>query len=284
VRPRSSPAAGRRAPDPPAGPAARAALAARSALSALSELAGLALPAECAGCGTVDVGLCSACRNALFVPPAPAHLAATDLPAWAGPAYAGPVARTVVAWKDRSRHDLLPLLAEELAAVLACAAACARPAGSHPVLVVPVPSSRAGRRRRGADVVADLAVRAAGIAARGGGPSVGIPVGAQIGAGIGAEVGAVLPALTVGRPVLDQAGLGARERARNVGHAFAVRRGAAARVAGRDVLVVDDVLTTGATAAEARRALLQAGAQVIAVAAVAATPLRTALPSRLDLH
>ena len=49
--------------------------------------------------------------------------------------------------------------------------------------------------------------------------------------------------------------------------AFAVRRGV--RVGGRCILLVDDVMTTGATAGEAARALRQAGAAHVAVAVLA---------------
>ena len=63
--------------------------------------------------------------------------------------------------------------------------------------------------------------------------------------------------------------LGRAERARNVGGAFRVRSGWERRVAGRQVLLVDDVLTTGATMAGCARALLAAGAASVAGLAVA---------------
>jgi ComF family protein len=67
------------------------------------------------------------------------------------------------------------------------------------------------------------------------------------------------------RPTPPQSELGAAERWANVRHAFQ----AAPAVAGRSLLVVDDVLTTGATAAECARALRAAGARAVAVVTVA---------------
>jgi predicted amidophosphoribosyltransferase len=71
------------------------------------------------------------------------------------------------------------------------------------------------------------------------------------------------------RRVADQAGLSVGERAANLVGALE-----AVGVAGRRVVVADDVITSGATAAEAVRALRAAGAEVMGVAVVAATKKR----------
>jgi len=91
----------------------------------------------------------------------------------------------------------------------------------------------------------------------------------------------VVSALRVRRSLQDQAGLGIEQRRRNVAGAFAVRAGVS--VAGRCCVVVDDVVTTGASSAEAVRALQQAGATVLAVAAVCATPRRRRVFSEWSL-
>lgn len=69
------------------------------------------------------------------------------------------------------------------------------------------------------------------------------------------------------RATLPQAGLGGKERARNVRGAFRVE--AETEIKGRTVLLVDDVYTTGATAREAARTLIRAGAGQVDVLTIA---------------
>ena len=69
------------------------------------------------------------------------------------------------------------------------------------------------------------------------------------------------------RAIADSAGLGLRERAENLHHALAARPGE-----GRVALLVDDIVTTGATLGEAERALQAAGWAVAGAVVVAATP------------
>jgi ComF family protein len=74
-----------------------------------------------------------------------------------------------------------------------------------------------------------------------------------------------MTALKRTKPTPQQVGLGAEERERNVRGAFRVRREEKHQVAGRRVLLVDDVYTTGATAGAATRALTRAGAAAVDV-------------------
>jgi predicted amidophosphoribosyltransferase len=119
---------------------------------------------------------------------------------------------------------------------------------------VPVPSTRAAVRRRGHDPT--LRITAAAVAAL---RARGVPVRR-------------VPALAHARRVADQAGLPMAGRAANLAGALHVARPGA--VAGRRVVLVDDVITTGSTLAEAARALCAAGAEVPAAAVIAATPRR----------
>jgi ComF family protein len=71
------------------------------------------------------------------------------------------------------------------------------------------------------------------------------------------------------RATPSQGGLGREERRRNVSGAFTVRPGGAGRVAGRRIVLVDDVLTTGATVDEGARVLRRAGAARVDVLTLA---------------
>jgi predicted amidophosphoribosyltransferase len=249
--------------------------------SAASELADLVLRRECAGCGRPRTSWCPDCGAALSAAPTRRRLlspmglgpSAQPLTVWSTAEYADEVRAGVVAWKDRGRADLTAVLAQALRrAVLASLADITGDAGRPcPMLLVPAPSSRRSRRARGHDPVRDLARGcAAGLRRR------------------GADV-RVLPALVQGRRVADQAGLGAEARQQNLGGALAVMPGWARHLAGRDCLLVDDVVTTGATLLDCARALHEAGASVRGAATVAATRRRdgrqgpSTLPTAGDL-
>ena len=221
------------------------------------------VPVECPGCGAPDVPWCPGCAALLAGPPArvEAHVPRLDrldgvppLPVWALARYEGAVRGVVVGWKDRGRADLDRLLAPAAAAgARGLTAALARATRPRPLLVVPAPSSAAARRARTRDHLLPLA-RAVADAVGG------------------------LPAPVLRRVAgSDQVGLTARARGANV--TVRVDAPALARVVSRSgrrwppsCLLVDDVVTTGATLAAAERALERAGADVVAAFVLAATP------------
>jgi predicted amidophosphoribosyltransferase len=211
------------------------------------DLVGLALPVSCAGCDARDVVLCATCLALFSSGARHATVAAwPDGPGiWAAAPYRGTPARLVVAWKDRGRHDLTGPFAGILAGPLTAAALGAGPRAG-PLLVVPVPTSRGNRRRRGSDLVRDLAV-AASRRVHDGCRWPGAPP-------------RVAPALHHVRRVREQSALGAEARRANLHGSLAVRPGWTSRVNGTEALIVDDIVTTGATIAEAARALTAAGA------------------------
>lgn len=152
---------------------------------------------------------------------------------------------------------------------------------ADPILVVPVPTTPAAVRRRGDAPLTRLGRRSLTVvwsATRRLPPETG-----ETGETGGArEAGPRLrwaPVLRVVRRLADQAGLDARARAANLAGAFAARDGpvrslVAPSLAGRTVVLLDDVLTTGATLAEAARAVREAGGVVRGAAVVAATRRR----------
>jgi len=172
------------------------------------------------------------------------------------------VRAALVAFKDSDRRDLVVVLAPLLTGSIVAALAgdprlrIVLASGNGPVFAIPVPSSPAAVRRRGdspLELLTREAVRQAGLSER--------------------EL-VLAPALRLRRRVADQAGLGHIQRAENLERAIEVQRRWRASVQGVNVLLVDDVLTTGATLMEAARALRSAGASHVAAATVAATQRR----------
>lgn len=214
----------------------------------------LVLPASCAGCQRPSVVACDACVAPLTAPPRTAwpRPSPPDLPPpFAVAAYEGSVRRLLLAFKEEGVFALRPVLGRALAASVVAAIGAL-----DVVRLVPVPSSPAARRERGEDVVRALAVTAA-----------------RDLRGLGLDAAAV-PALRHGRRVRDSAGLTSTERAANLADAFVALPRRVAAIAGRPVVLVDDLVTTGATLAECAAALRRQGVDVLACATIAATQRR----------
>lgn len=155
---------------------------------------------------------------------------------------------------------LTGLLGDRLAAAVAELLAARGVPDDEPVLLVPVPSAPRVVRERGFDATAALAKRAARRLS---------PAGA-------ATVRAAA-LLTQHRGLADQAGLDSGQRAANLRDGLRLRTGLqAARTTpdGPAVVVVDDLVTTGASLTEAVRCLDDAGYEVLGAATVSATVRR----------
>lgn len=200
--------------------------------------ADLLLGARCAGCGAPAPALCRACACA--VRPTPRVVRDRPCRVAAAGEYDLVLRDAVIAWKERGRLTLERPLAHLLAASIV---ALDPPAA---VTLVPIPSPPDRRRARGADVVHDLARVASRLLKR---------------VGLNARV---MPALQTTGRVRDQAGLSAADRQINLRGAFAVRR-----VPPDSVIVVDDVVTTGATLTEAVRMLRGRGVPVVGAGVIA---------------
>ena len=191
--------------------------------------------------------LCEGCRAELARLPGLVTSRLGGPPVVACGPYDGTLARLVVAYKDRGVRSLRRPLAQALGP------AASRHAELGPaVLLVPVPSSGAAVRRRGYDHMLDLTrMLARDLTGRG--------TPARVVAGLRRH-----------RVVRDQADLGHLERLRNQNGSMRWKGPAPAS----PVVVVDDILTTGATIREACRAVEAAGGAASLALVVAHTPLR----------
>jgi predicted amidophosphoribosyltransferase len=212
--------------------------------SAVLDALAVLLPTTCAGCGAPDRGLCAACVQGLR--PRVRCTSREGIAVWSAVEYAASARRVIGAYKDGGRTDVAAVLAMALrAAVAAALAANDGPVGE--VRVVTIPSSRAAWRMRGYSPV-DLLLVLGGI----------VPSGV----------------LRQRGEARDQVGLGKAERSQNKHNSLVARR----RLDGQKFVIVDDILTTGATLLEARRAVLAGGGRVIGLATLAET--RRLHPSR----
>jgi ComF family protein len=195
-------------------------------------------PTRCVGCETrtpVGVPLCEACRSTLQKP-APCSLA--GIPVVAATIYRPPIQDALRRLKYGGRPDLARPLARLLSEAMG-------ELGVTHALLAPVPVHPRRLAERGYNQVALLTGALMRL-----GPWKSVPL-----------------ALARRRWTGAQVGRSRTERLENVRMDFVVRN--AGRVAGRTVVLVDDVVTTGATAYSCLLALHAAGAKVAAVAAVA---------------
>lgn len=246
------------------------------AADAIRDFAALVFPVDCIVCGAEDTSLCRPCaaalRSAARTPfraeaTAPALMDVDGtvlLPVVAAGVYRDELARAMLEFKNHGRTDLAGHLAGCLAGALEAAvgpwadrrqhAGEQTSGGRTEAWLVPVPTSGKGFRKRGYDPVRLLLLTL--------------------------QRRSSLPRGTAVRPVLrlkykppwrhsTQKGLGRSARRANVRNSMYVPRRLAS-IRGQPVVIVDDVLTTGATAAEAARALRDAGAQVSGAVVVAA--------------
>ena len=222
----------------------------------------LLLGTACVGCGCPGRTLCAACESTL---PRRGHLARPTpappglAPPFSGGEYDGLLKALVNAHKERGAFSLAAPLGRVLGDVTTSLLDAAGWPRSGPVTLTPVPSRTAVVRRRGHDPLLRVARAAAARLRAQGTPAT------------------VSRLLVAGGVVQDQAGLGAAERAVNLAGTMRSVRPRTVRRPGV-LVVVDDVLTTGATAREAQRALEEAGVPVLGIATVAATRRRVAPP------
>ena len=229
--------------------------------AAAAELLALVVPVDCVCCGSEDRVLCNACDRLirrLTGEPFRAEggapsLVDTDgrilLPVVAAGVYREELAQALLSFKHHGQLRIRNSLGRALAGAIRAAAGERRA-----VRLVPVPTSSAAYVRRGFSpvhlVLAEAVRQVPGA----------LPLDVLVKSG---NAGLQLPG--------GQKGLDRGARARRVRNSMRVRRRAGDRVYGCRCIIVDDVLTTGATLAEAARALHRAGAVVTGAVVLAAT-------------
>jgi len=200
------------------------------------------LPVTCSGCGVADRAVCGTCAAAFAGTPIHRRTA-LGTPILSGTTYEDRVAHVLKAFKDGGRTDAAGVLGAAL--LRAVQHGFEEYPSEMPVVLVPVPSSREAYRQRGFRPLQTIAARA------------GLPI---------------VPALTVSRRVADQSRLSSGARARNIAGAYRVTR----ELSGRRCVLIDDVVTTGASLDEAERAVVAAGAGAHLAVTLASTSRRYA--------
>lgn len=215
--------------------------------TALLDAWAVVAPVSCAGCGALDRGLCDACRAELLsAAPMRDVLVREDgseLAVWHAFDYGGVPRDILLAFKDMGRTDLAPALGKVLGRVVRAASADAPPPARGRIELAAIPSTRAAYRRRGYAQLRLLLARA------------------------GLRDSGLLRSI---KQTQDQSLLHTTERFANRENSLAVTQGAR----GRWVIIVDDIVTTGATVLAADLEFRNAGAHVLAVVALARTRRR----------
>ena len=210
-----------------------------------SELSQIVFPTRCYGCNALGVSICTSCRREWIPHYYRTHVDAVNV--HSAMLYTPTASKIILAAKENGLQGADDLLITAIIHVLNNARL-----DRGYFTLVPIPSSKHSQRRRGRRFIVDLTKT----------------ISQTTGIGIS-------DCLQVSRRVLDQSGLTKAQRISNMHGVFSLKSGVILR---GDAILIDDVVTTGATLREAARALNSQGflafGSVSAVTACVAQPLR----------
>ena len=210
-----------------------------------SELSQIVFPIRCYGCNALGVSICTSCRREWIPHYYRTHIDALNV--HSAMLYTPLASKIILAAKENGLQGADDLLITAIIHVLNKARL-----DRGYFTLVPIPSSKQSQRRRGRHFIVDLTQT----------------ISQTTGIGIS-------DCLQVSRQVSDQSGLTKAERILNMQGAFSLKPGVILR---GDAILIDDVVTTGATLREAARALNSQGflafGSVSAVTACVSQPLR----------
>lgn len=211
----------------------------------IDELSQLIFPTRCYGCDRLGISICTECRREWIPHYYRTHI--DELKVHSALLYTTTASKIILAAKENSIRGADELLVEAIIHVLNKAKL-----DSQTFQLVPIPSSKSSQRRRGRSFIVNITQQVS--------KRFEIPIN---------------DCLQITRRVADQSGLSKSQRVSNLDGAFALKPGAVVR---GDLILIDDVVTTGATLREAARALNSQGfhavGSVSAVTACVAQPLR----------
>ena len=211
----------------------------------LMSLVDLAMPQSCPGCGTrlnfLDSRsnrVCFRCVLSLHGRPHAVRIKGVgdrEFPIVAAALYEGPARNILLAAKERNQVTLIPIIAK--AALMAVHLLLDRVETATPLALVPIPSMPRNLRSRGYNLVEQMAELIASHLR------------------MHFDDVQVIPILSHSRRVDDQSRLTAKQRSLNLSGALTTVGSFLPSLKGRQIIIVDDLVTTGSTLLEARRAL-----------------------------